>query len=349
MQIRLLSARALRTAFVSASAAVWVVVLTLGCSSGNMQASSTEETPPADATAATDGDNAAIDANAKAAPPSATPSSTSTPAPVTAAQSRRLACKRGVSAESAARAALSAKDLAALSANVTWWYNWTSGPGTPEVAAASQKLAMDYVPMVWTAPFDVADLAAKVPAGSKYLLAFNEPNFTVQGNLSPEQAASYWPQLEKFADDHNLAIVSPAINYCGGACNETDPFVWFDRFFAACKTCRVDYLAIHAYVCYGSALQSVYLKPFAQKYGKKLWLTEFSCGDGSADDKSLAQQKRYMQESVAALEADDNVFRYSWFLARADTTGPAIGLLASDGTLSELGKYYLSLPQNCTP
>ncbi len=47
---------------------------------------------------------------------------------------------------------------------------------------------------------------------------------------TPAQAAALWPTVEAFADAHNLKIVSPALNYCGGSCNETNPFTWLDAF-----------------------------------------------------------------------------------------------------------------------
>lgn len=325
--------------------------LCASCSSGSVVGSeesvgNTAQVTPA-ATAPAAQQNPPGSGNTAVASPDTTtstnPNSSKTPG------TARARCKRGVGADASTALALSANDLAALSPGVTWWYNWTHVPGGASVVAANSNLSMEYVPMVWTAPFDSNAIAAALSADARYLLTFNEPNFAVQGNLTPQQAASYWPQIEALADQHNLAIVSPALNFCGGACNETDPFVWLDQFFAACANCRVDYLAIHSYVCYDTALQSAYLKPFVQKYGKKLWLTEFSCGDGSADGTQLSVQKTYMQAAVADLEANDDVFRYAWFLARSGTTSPPIGLLNTDGGLSDLGSFYVSLPQSCHP
>jgi hypothetical protein len=253
--------------------------------------------------------------------------------------------KRGVASGEEVQPSLSAQDLNALSPAVGWWYNWTYKPSSQALANASAALDLEYVPMVFTAPFDVAQISASILPQSRYLLTFNEPNFDVQGNLTPEQAASYWPDIERIADAHNLAIVSPALNFCGGGCNETDPMVWFDKFFAACANCRIDYLALHAYVCYGTALSSAYLDPFWQKYHKKIWLTEFSCLDGSADATVSANQSRYMQEAITVLESNPNVFRYAWFIARSSTPSPPIGLLGASGVLTDLGEQYISLPQ----
>jgi hypothetical protein len=244
---------------------------------------------------------------------------------------------------------LTANELATFAPNVAWWYNWRIGPGTAAIPAADEAHALDFVPMIWTAPFDSNAIAANITPTTKYLLTFNEPNFTSQGNLTPAQAASYWPQIEALADEHNLLIVSPALNFCAGGCNESNALVWLDEFFAACANCRVDYLALHAYVCYDAPLRSVYLDPFYQRYGKQIWLTEFSCGDGGADASQVSVQKTYMQAAVADLESNDAVFRYSWFIAKLDATSPAITLLDQNGKLTELGEFYVNLPQSCTP
>jgi hypothetical protein len=193
--------------------------------------------------------------------------------------------------------------------------------------------------MVWNGSFDAAQVTRNIPASSKTLLGFNEPNFFVQANMTPEQAAAEWPRVEQIAREKGLKIASPALNYCGGGCNETDPFVYLDKFFAACRGCQVDYLAVHWYACTGDALKW-YLGEMA-RYGKPIWLTEFSCGDDA--DRSLEKQKRYMEESVAILEADPNVARYAWFAGRTDAI-PNVDLLGADGQLTELGQLYLDLP-----
>jgi hypothetical protein len=234
-------------------------------------------------------------------------------------------------------------DLAALSAGIGWWYNWSASPdatlGTTDYAA----LGVEFVPMIWGGSFNTTTLATQVPAGAKYLLTFNEPNFGAQSNLTPTQAAALWPQIEAFATAHDLKIVSPALNYCGGSCNETNPFTWLDDFFAACAGCRVDYVAAHWYACSTSALTG-YLGEYESKYTQPIWLTEFSCLDGSLPATD-ANEEQYMTEALAVLEADPRIFRYSWFTGRS-TGSPAISVLGGDaGTLTALGQSYVTLPQ----
>lgn len=245
------------------------------------------------------------------------------------------AVKRGV-----AYGFRSVNDLDALEPAMTWWYNWSPRPDA-QVAA---HVGAEFVPMVWGGQFDDAAVKAGIPAGARYLLGFNEPNFKKgQANLSAAQAAALWPRLEAIADARGLDLVSPAVNYCGPAadCWDTDPVAYLDHFFAACTGCRVDAIAIHSYMCTGDAL-SWYLSRF-KKYGKPIWLTEFSCGD--AEDVSLAVQERYMREAVAILEADPQVARYAWFIGRQSPANPGwpVDLLAGDGRLTALGEEYLGL------
>jgi hypothetical protein len=233
-------------------------------------------------------------------------------------------------------------DLAALSAGIGWWYNWSPAPDDT-LPAGFTSPDVEFVPMVWGGTFTVAQVEAQIPAGAKYLLAFNEPNFGAQSNLTPAQAAALWPQIEQIATDRNLQIVSPALNYCGGNCNETTPFAWLDAFFAACTGCRVDCIAAHWYSCTKGALQS-YLSDYETKYTQPIWLTEFSCLDGSLAATD-ANEASYMSDAVALLEADPRVFRYSWFTGRS-TGSPAISLLDTDaGALTALGSSYVTLPR----
>ncbi len=243
-------------------------------------------------------------------------------------------CKRGI-----AYGYHSPEDLTALSAGVSWWYNWAAQPDEG-VKDQYGQIGVEYVPMIWGG--GSLEQTPDIPEGARYLLAFNEPNFYSQANLTPQQAAELWPQVEAIADAHGLEIVSPALNYCGGGCNKTTPFEWFDEFFAACPGCRVDHLAVHWYACSKDAL-SGYIEQMKQ-YDRKIWLTEFSCLDQA--DVSVPVQKQYMQEALAYLEAEPAVSRYAWFSGRFEAA-PSINLLAGSGELTEIGQLYVSAPASC--
>jgi hypothetical protein len=256
------------------------------------------------------------------------------------AQAQTKSAKRGL-----AYGYHSADDMRVLAPGMSWWYNWAT---TPDSGAAGvyQSLGVAYVPMVWGGTPNADQLVASIPQGAQYLLGFNEPNFRSQSNKTPSQAAAQWPILQDVARRRNLKLVSPAVNYCGDCVSEggvtfTDPVVYLDAFFAACKNCQVDYVAVHWYACDLSALKW-YIGLF-KKYNKPIWLTEFACGDRPHDQITLALQKQYMTEAVAYLESEPAVFRYSWFSGRNGEI-PNINLLGASGQLTELGKLYVSLP-----
>jgi len=167
------------------------------------------------------------------------------------------------------------------------------------------------------------------------------PTFFAQSNMSPNTAASLWPRVQQVGA--HTKLVSPALNYCGGGCWDTDPFVYLDNFFASCKGCRVDYIAFHWYGCTAASLQSILNK--YKKYGKKLWITEFACGPWDASYKNTADfQIAYMKQAVSIFEKDPMVFRYAWFTGRSQGTWPNGILQAAPGKLSALGTVYLSQP-----
>lgn len=252
-------------------------------------------------------------------------------------------CKRGI-----AYGHNSVEDLTALSKGMSWWYNWSPGPDAA-VASVYASLGVEFVPMIW-GPGDLdPKRVALIPKDAKVLLTFNEPNFKSQSNLSPQQAATLWPQVETIANDRGLKLASPALNYCGPASNcwTTDPFDWFDQFFAACPGCKVDYLAVHWYACTKGALTS-YLDKMKSKYGKPIWLTEFSCLDDPSQKGDPAKQTAYMNDALTLMEGDPMIARYSWFTGRW-MDEPAIDLLGGNGQLTPLGATYTQAPFACTP
>ncbi len=244
----------------------------------------------------------------------------------------------------------SPEDLEALSPEISWWYNWSETPES-SVADVFGNYGFDFVPMAWNGDFNETELRSFLTnhPETKYLLAFNEPNFIDQANMTPSEVATQWSVLESIADDFDLEIVGPAVNYCGDCVEEngtiyTDPFEYLDDFFAACPDCRVDYIAVHSYRNTVSALQW-YIGEF-KKYGKPIWLTEFAGWEPNGNINNLDDQISFMMGAVDFLETDPNVFRYSWFIGRGGgiTNYPYIDILGANGQLTPLGEVYKQMP-----
>ncbi len=240
---------------------------------------------------------------------------------------------------------LSEADISVISPGLSWWYNWSVSPESG-VSDVFSKYGMDFVPMAWGSGFNEVALRNfySTHSNAKYLLAFNEPNFTTQSNLTPAQVAALWPKLESIAHDYNLKIVGPAVNYCDKCISVngvtiSDPVQYLDSFFAACPSCQVDYIAVHNYMCYSTAL-SDYLNRF-KKYKKPIWLTEFACWDQSTI--TLDMQKSLVIGALDLLENDTSIYRYAWFTGDRSGNWPYLDIFQpQSGKLSELGSLYVN-------
>ena len=257
--------------------------------------------------------------------------------------------KRGVSENNFTRA----EEINSLARGVTWFYNWGNLPNSPIAGVVGPGTDMEYVPMIWSANFDEARLRAYLTEhpGVKYLLGYNEPNFRAQANMTPDSAAALWPIVEKTAEDFNLKLVAPALNYSGEALSDGkvyQPNEWMDAFLAAYPEAHFDYLALHCYMN-SNVGQINYVENFAKRYGKQVWLTEFCAWEGNVDSTT---QKRTMVQKIQDLELSPYVYRYAWFKAKGSNSAPYYRLLINQnmltheppvGTLSGAGKIYLNM------
>jgi hypothetical protein len=235
-------------------------------------------------------------------------------------------------------------DLAIMK-GVSWYYNWGTLPDV-YTAKCSLSLGIEYVPMVWGTG-SLNDLNLTVWGGSKYIVAFNEPNFYAQSNVSPAQAAKLWPQLEAIAKPRGMKIGSPSASACGPVA-ATDcyggtwsPIQWFDDFFSNCTGCQVDFITTHIYTCDLTELQT-YLTGIITRYNKPVWLSEFAC---PAAGKSIDVETTFMKGALAFLESNPMIQRYAWFGTRLPLNdgwlGPQVDLLNPwDSSLSPLGVIY---------
>lgn len=252
----------------------------------------------------------------------------------------RSSCKRGI-----AYGYHSQADLAAIQGSVSWWYNWADRPDEDLRAGVYRTAGVEYVPMVWGGGFDADDVIANIPADTEWLLGFNEPNFGSQADISATAAAALWPEVERVADAHGLRIASPAVNFCGGDCQDENPFDYLDDFFAACDGCRVDAVAFHIYVGCNQAGENKaqwlinHIETYKAHFSQPLWLTEFACHDAT----SSADQVAFLEDAVEYLEAEPRIERYAWFSGRFEDI-PYVNLLGDDGELTPLGEAYVNAP-----
>lgn len=242
------------------------------------------------------------------------------------------------------------EDLKALQPGTSWFYNWAATPNNVTDSYYS-VYGYEFCPMAWNGNWNSSAIRnyVKNNPDCKYLLAFNEPNFREQANLTPRQAADRWPDLMALARELNLKVISPACNYSAWAEYGT-PAKWFDEFFQYVDIEDVDGIAIHSYMGWSVATAN-YVKEYIEKYNKPIWLTEFCAWDnfGQNQGGTALVQRREMVDLLEYLETEPMVARYAWFIPRRDEitqpTFPYMELLTNTnktekGVLTETGLVW---------
>ena len=262
-------------------------------------------------------------------------------APVSYTLSQAKSSKRGMGYNNPV---LPDKDVPLLGGAVSWAYNWSNRPVADDLYAAFKKYGITFVPMLWNGNWGEDNISAVKTQNQdlEYILAFNEPNLTDQANMTPAQAAALWPQVVSVAKKYGLKIISPALNY-GTLAGYHDPIVWFDEFLTqpGVSLDQIDGIALHCYMPSASAV-SGFLDKF-QKYGKKLWLTEFC--NGNSNNISEDAQLMYMCETLNMLEGRDDVAAYAWFMMRGGFNSQWHNNLITSKDPSELttlGKVFVN-------
>lgn len=247
--------------------------------------------------------------------------------------------------------------------NVTWYYNWGNTPNRGLEDGVLNYEGIEYVPMCWNTNYNADAIReyCKNHPNTKYLLGFNEPNFTAQANMTPQQAADAWPAVQALAKELGLKLVAPALNYSPNA-PYNQPTKWMDEFVALVGLDAFDYTAVHNYG--GLGVMKTIAGDFHDKYGKDVWVTEFCLwpNEGKAGDKVAPEaQMASMAESVEWLETTPWIYRYAWFKAigaNNSSSGPNYGLVEKtsgggpqDWHLTPQGFLYTTLGQfgdDCT-
>ncbi|WNV82128.1 sigma-70 family RNA polymerase sigma factor [Umezawaea sp. Da 62-37] len=263
--------------------------------------------------------------------PSSVPPTTTTtvaPAPPPPAAPVTASVKKGVSTWNFDGVTKALGDVRA-----GWYYNWAS---TPEGIAAPPNV--EFVPMIWgEKSMDQANLD-RAKANGKVLLGFNEPDFPEQANMTPERALDLWPQLQATG----LRLGAPSVGHSGDK-----EGAWLDRFMtgAAQRGLRVDFIPIHWYGSDFGAAAVGQLKNYVEavhaRYGKPVWLTEYSLIDfagGTPRYPNQTELAAFARGSASMLEGLPYVERYAWFALPAEK--PGTGLYAPGGTPNQAGEAY---------
>ena len=193
----------------------------------------------------------------------------------------------------------------------SWAYDWSA-------SAPPATASLTWVPMIANleslTPAAITQLRAAGRAGRvRYLLGFNEPDSASQSNLTPQQAAASWPQLERTG----LILGSPA--------PATPSDGWLASFMALVRQqhLRVDFIALHYYQDFTNpnAVSELrrQLTSLHNEYRRPIWVTEIGAIDIRTWQEPMtrvptdALAARYMRKLFAMLDALAFVERYAWF------------------------------------
>lgn len=232
--------------------------------------------------------------------------------------------------------------LEAVAPGVTWFYNWGNTVGN---YLADQDF-LEFVPMCWNGNFSSENIRNYVKShpDCKYILGFNEPNFTAQANMTPQQAAEKWPEVQALAKELGLKIVAPALNYSPNP-PYTNPTTWMDEFVALVGSDAFDFVALHNYGGFG--VMENLCTIFHERYGKPVWVTEFCYWPGESGAVAVATQISSMVESVEWLEKTEWIYRYAWFKATEPNNANFHLIESGKGedprTLTEQGLVYVHM------
>lgn len=227
-----------------------------------------------------------------------------------------------------------------------WYYTWA--PHDPRIGTPA---GCEFVPMFWGAS-DVTDKALRTAESTgKVLLTFNEPDVRGQANLSVDAALSLWPKLQK----SRLRLGAPAVSTGADI-----PGQWLDRFMAGARSrrYRVDVIPVHWYVrsptVWNSDIAAAvadlrgHLEAVHSRYGRPVWLTEFSLTTRDDAGRVVARppdvQAEFLGAAAAMLATLPFLERWAWFAGPPWPDRPDMRLYDVQGRATVIGEKYRTLP-----
>jgi len=240
-------------------------------------------------------------------------------------------------------------DLQTLQAS--WYLNWKFFPDSTCTIHEAEK----FVPRLR----DASMMKFLTPAinsakASGWLIGFSEPNLSWQANMSPDQGAILWRQIEQAADAAGgIKLVSPSPNQYNPG--DADPYghQWLWAMVDAYRARyghnpRFDAIGWNIYAKKHSDIKA-YLttrrnEALARGYDVPIWILEYG---GECWRSSDNGNTGIMNETTAWFNATPWIGRYAWFANRLTGSQPfAKGwqscslIRPNTGLSTELGQTY---------
>ena len=254
-----------------------------------------------------------------------------------------------------------------LSLNPSWTYSWGSDPpgGVPmailpeggiEILAEStdwpSPQGIDFVPMLWSYyPNLIEDFTDRMlDPNPRIVLGFNEPDSSLQSNLSIDYALEGWELLASkvtASTRSDSILVSPSCVHPTGS--------WCTEFIqrADQQGLRIDAIGFH---WYGGAKHHELFRILIETYeaygNRPIVITEFAVADwnaASVDDNTITPEQvlAFMESVLPWLENTEWILGYAWFSFEKTSYAGWVSALVenyNDDTgevaLTTLGKYY---------
>lgn len=166
------------------------------------------------------------------------------------------------------------------------------------------------------------------------MMGFYEPDWTPpdSSSISPTAAASLWSTLLAplaTSAAHTL-LGSPSL------AKQKDE-TWLTPFAAAPEHPAWDFTCIHANKNSSAGVKAD-VEYYAAKYGKPVWVAEFSCMN-DADWTGCEDPEGFIRDTVAYLEGEEKVVAYGY--SNGDGLPEEWKLFDQQGGITENGKVYL--------
>jgi hypothetical protein len=230
-----------------------------------------------------------------------------------------LSLKKGIAAVSSP----ACTDLEAMRA--TWYFNWSPSPDSTCASTDQAK----FIPRISNAQqVQQLSIAIANAQASGWLIGFNEPNLTWQGNLSPAQGAILWKQIENAALPAGIKLVSPTPNP-GNPGSYGNPYghqwTWamVQEYQARYnKAPHFDALSWNVYGNNGTELINFLIarrkEALQRGYNVPIWVLEYAgnCLGSVSNNQSV------LLRTTPWLESTSWIGRYAWFANRLTGSGP---------------------------
>jgi len=221
-----------------------------------------------------------------------------------------------------------------------WFYNW--GPLPNEAyAACAETYDSGFIPQFWGGN---NILTKSIWTDSDAILGFNEPDNHEEADLPATDAAALWPQIEQRALELGIPRIGSPATTTATVTGGNKQMKWYDDFFQACQSCKVDFLVVHMYKT-NIATAKQTLTDLYNRYQLPIWVKEFNAG-GRWSGLPMEDHLRYMQHLVPFMEEAPFIERYAWMSARNNLYEPSTLIDPNTNQLTQLGELYKVLPMN---